>query len=88
MVDIFGDTPLGILILDAIGLTLIPLLVAVFRRLGAISTNLTDCVKALTVANTSLAGIISELNDARVRDKDIEGRLKGIDRRLETIERK
>ena len=87
MAEFFGDTPLAVLILDAIGLTLIPLLIAVFSRLGKISINLTDCITALATANTSLASIVQELNDARVRDKDVEGRLKGIDKQLENIKK-
>ena len=88
MAEFFGDTPLAVLILDAIGLTLIPLLIAVFTRLGKITINLSECISALAAANASLASIVQELNDARVRDKDIEGRLKGIDKQLENIERR
>ena len=82
----FGNTPTGIIILDFIlvvmGMILSPLLWGIFSRLGKIGENLTTCVKSLTETHTTLAEVVRELNDARVRDKDLEGRLKGIHEKL------
>ena len=82
----FGDTPTGIIILDFIlvvmGMILSPLLWGIFSRLGKIGENLTTCVKSLSETQGTLAAVVKELNDARVRDKDLEGRLKGIHEKL------
>ena len=83
----FGDTPTGIIILDFIlvvmGMILSPLLWGIFSRLGKIGENLTMCVKSLSETQGTLAEVVKELNDTKVRDKDIEGRLKGINEKLD-----
>lgn len=76
---IFGDTPVGIIILDIIGAILVPILFGVFKRLGSIAIKLTNCLDAMTASNATLAKVVEELNDARVRDTAIEGRIKGLD---------
>lgn len=88
--EVFGDTPAGILLLDfilvAIGVILTPLLWGIFSRLGQVSMNLADCLEAITHTNATLAEVVKELHDARVRDAQIEGRLKGIDEKLRRLE--
>ena len=85
----FGDTPLGILLLDIIllsmGAILTPILFGIFSRLGKVSEKLSICVTSLADTNKTLATVVQELNDARVRDKDIEGRLKGLNEKVDSI---
>lgn len=91
----FGDTPVGIIVLDIvlvviallIGAVLIPILIKIFRQLGNISSDLTSCFKALTATNETMANVLKELQDARVRDKELEGRMKGIQSDVEELRR-
>ena len=83
----FGDTPTGILVLDIVlvlmGAILSPLLWGIFTRLGGITSSLTKCVQMQLEAQTVLAEVVRELNDARVRDKDLEGRVKIVNEKLD-----
>lgn len=82
----FGQTPVGIILLDiilvAMGAVLTPILFGIFSRLGKVSEKMTACVASLAHANNTLAAVVKELNDARVRDTVLEGRIKGIDEKL------
>ena len=82
----FGSTPTGIVILDIVlvlmGMILSPLLWGIFTRLGGIATNLIECVKLLAQTNATLTKVIQELNDAKVRDTALEGRLRGIEKAI------
>ena len=85
--NIFGNTPAGILLLDfilvAMGLILSPLLWGIFKRLGDISQNMSEAVRTHAETNNRLASVITELHDARVRDVSLEGRIKGINDKLD-----
>lgn len=85
----FGETPSGIVLLDfiliAMGLFLSPILWGIFKRLGVISTNMTDCIKSLATANNSLAEVLKELHQANIRDTKMDGRIKGIENKIGMI---
>ena len=93
MTELFGTTPIGILILDVIllgiGGVLIPILWKIYsklntidRKLDNVSNQISACITSLANANTVLAQVVSELNDTRVRDAKLEGRIKGLDEKL------
>ena len=83
----FGETPTGIILLDAIlllvGAVLTPILFGIFKRVGEVSLRMTSCVNSLAQANTTIGEVVKELNDARVRDTALEGRSKGINEKLD-----
>lgn len=93
MTEIFGNTPLGIIFLDIMllifGGVFIPVLWKIYSKLNHIDSKLdmvlhsiNNCITSLANANTALAKVCGELNDARVRDATLEGRIKGIDDKL------
>ena len=88
----FGNTPTGIIILDvilvAMGMVLTPILWGIYKRLGDTVTNSENTIKIQTECNQSLIKVVEELNDARVRDKDLEGRMKGLDEKMNRLERR
>ena len=85
--SMFGNTPAGIILLDfiliAMGMILSPLLWGIFKRLGDISQNMTEAVKTHADTNNKLASVITELHNAQVRDVSLEGRIKGINDKLD-----
>lgn len=87
----FGDTPTGIIILDVIlvlmGMILTPILWGIYKRLGDAVTNSECTIKIQAECNQSLVKVVEELNNARVRDKDLEGRMKGLDEKMNRLER-
>lgn len=87
----FENTPFGIILLDVIlllvGAILTPILFGIFKRLGEVSEKMTSCVASLAQANSTLANVVKELNNARVRDKDLEGRIKGLSEKISNIQR-
>ena len=83
----FEGIPVYVIILGILELVLVPLLIRVSGKLAKIVDHVENCAESMESANSALAKILDEQAEARVRDKDFEGRLKGIDTRLERIER-
>ena len=83
----FEGIPAYVVVLGVLEVILVPLLIRVSSKLGKIVDHVQSCAESMESANTALAKILDEQAEARVRDKDFEGRLKGIDTRLERIER-
>ncbi len=83
----FEGIPAYVVILGVLELILVPLLIRVSSKLGKIVDNVESCAESMENANSALVKILDEQSEARVRDKDFEGRLKGIQNRLEIIER-
>ena len=79
----FGDTAVGIVVLDfilvAMGMVLTPILWGIYKRLGDNLENSKDSLELLAHSNATLAKVVEELHNARVRDKELEGRIKGLD---------
>ena len=73
MDSVFGSTPAGILVLDAILLVLsavlIPLLYAIFKSLRDISENAKNSNEAIAEMCGLIRDAIKELTEARVRDE-------------------
>lgn len=89
MENIFGNTAPGILLLDfiliAMGLILSPLLWGIYKRLGENNSKVDKVFGKIAESNdlnvrtlSMLADCVKELHDARVRDKELEGRVKGV----------
>ena len=84
----FEHIPSYVIILGILELILVPLLVWNGHKLSKISKSLEKCTESMTTSNDSLKKLLDEVSDAKLRDKDTEGRLKGIDTRLDRIERR
>ena len=92
MEQLIGDTPIALIILE---IALIPLFWWIGVKLNKTLKAVDKCVdaldattKVLTKLNGSLGTVLDKLNQAEIRDKDTEGRLKGMNATLERIERK
>ena len=83
----FEGIPAYVIVLGVLELILVPLLIRVSNKLSKIVDHVQSCAESMDNANTALVKILDEQAEARVRDKDFEGRLKGIQNRLEAIER-
>ena len=87
MESIFGTTPIGMLVLEFL---LVPLLFWVGHKLNKVIKTADNCSIALDGVserldrlNGSLAKIQEEQGDTEVRLERIEGRIKGVDSKLE-----
>lgn len=87
MEEVLGNAPAGILLLNfilmAMGVILSPLLWGIFKRLGDVASSLKSNVEVQNQIASHLISVLNELHDARVRDKDLEGRLKGLNEKLD-----
>ena len=95
--EFLGNTPIGMLVLE---LLLIPLAIWLGLQIKEITKTLqqntiamskqTDAVVALRSniekLNGSLGGVLEELHEAEIRDKEAEGRQKGMFDQLKRIE--
>lgn len=92
MGEMFGTTPLGIIVLDfilvAMGIILTPILWGIYKKLGENSTKLGNCIESLARVNTKTANVIEKLHEIRVRDVEVEGRIKGIADDVKSLEAK
>ena len=86
-IAVFENIPTYVIVLGIFEIVIVPLLVWNGHKLSKISKNLEKCTASLTLANESLAKVLDEIGDAEIRSVKIEGRLKGIDSRLDRIER-
>ena len=87
MESIFGSTPIGMLVLEFL---IVPLLLWVGHKLSKVIRTADNCSNSLQGVsdrldrlNGSLAKIQDEQNDSEVRLERIEGRIKGVDSRLD-----
>ena len=87
MDSVFGSTPAGILVLDAILLVLsavlIPLLYAIFKSLREISGNAKNGNKAMVEMCALIRDAIRELTEARVRDERLRSEIERLRDRVE-----
>lgn len=87
--NIFGETPGGIILLDfillAMGLILSPLLWGIFKRLGGVNNIAEQAVKLQGDLVKTVTKIFDEMIQVQVRDKDIEGRLKGLNDKIDSL---
>ena len=88
--DLWGNTPVGILILDAILLVvsviLIPLLYAIFRYLRTITDSATVTQTAIVEVCNMAKETLHELTEARLRDERARSEYEQIKRQLERLE--
>lgn len=90
--DFFGTTPPGILLLDfiliAMGAILSPILWGILKRMGDVANHMKNNNSLQTQILANLTKIVDEQNEARIRDKEIEGRLKGVNENVTRLEQK
>lgn len=92
MESIFGDTPIVLVVFEIV---LVPVFLWVGHRLGKIIKSVDRCSNTFDAVsekldrlNGSLAKVIDEQNDAEVRAERLEGRLRGLDNKIEHLLRK
>ena len=85
--EFFGTTPPGILLLDfiliAMGCILSPILWGILKRMGDVANHMKNNNSLQTQIVSNLTKIVDEQNEARIRDVEFEGRLKGIDYKID-----
>ena len=92
MEQIIGNTPIALVLLE---LALIPLFWWIGTKLTKVLTAMNKCADSLSLVNESLkklngslSDVQEDLNEAVVRDTEINGRIKGITATLDRIEGK
>ena len=78
--------PTYVIVLGILEIIIVPLLWRAGSKIAAIVDHIETCVESIQETNDLLSKIIHEQADTRVRDAQIEGRIKGIDGRLQRIE--
>lgn len=82
----FEDIPTYVVVLGVVELVIVPLLWRAGSKISTVVDHIETCVESLQQTYELLAKIVDEQGATQVRDKDVEGRLKGIDGRLDRIE--
>lgn len=78
-----SDVLLLNIILVVMGIVVSPLLGGILWTLVKLSKNVDTTMASLTEVVSTLANVTKELNEARVRDTALEGRIKGINEKLD-----
>lgn len=91
MTELFGNTP-GITVLNAIlvlmGMVMTPILWGIYKKLGESNTKQTQCLESIAQSNDTISKIFHEMYETRVRDTETEGRLKGINETVKSVDNK
>lgn len=81
----FEGIPAYVIVLGVLEVILVPLLIRVSGKLAKIVDHVKSCAESMENANASLVKILDEQSEARVRDKDFEGRLKSLNDKVDKI---